>query len=93
MLHWLTVGQVAFVLALVPALVAGAVAEERSRRSLDSLLVSPLSGLEIVIQKLAAKLLRLGLLLAVSLPIVCMLAMLGGTDAWTIAAAFGGISS
>lgn len=42
--EWLAVGQALIVMAFVPAVVAGAVAEERSCRTLDGLLASRLSS-------------------------------------------------
>jgi len=73
--EWLAVGQAVIVLALVPALVAGAVAEERSRRTLPGLLASRLSSVAIILDKLTARMLHVGVILAVGLPIACLLAL------------------
>jgi hypothetical protein len=51
----LAVGQDLVVLALVPAMVAGTIAEERSRHTLNGLLASRLSSVAIILDKLAAK--------------------------------------
>ena len=52
--EWLAVGQALIALALVPALVAGTVAEERSRRTLPGLLASRLSSAAIILDKLGS---------------------------------------
>lgn len=81
--------QTAVLLALVPSLVAGCVAEEKQRRTLHYLLASDLSGPEIVLGKLAA---RLGLVityLLVGLPVLGLLSMLGGVDPRLVLIVFG----
>jgi len=73
------------ILLLTPAFVAGTIAEDRQRKVLSYLLASPLSGAEIVLGKLAARLLNLVMLVAVGLPIVSIALFLGGvdpTDVW-----------
>ena len=50
------IGQAVAVLFLAPVLVAGAIAEEKQRKTLHYLLASRLSSLEIVVGKLAARL-------------------------------------
>ena len=72
--------QAAAVLALTPALVAGAVADERRRKTLHYLLASRLTGGEIVLGKLMARLLHVGVLLAVGLPVMSLLGLFGGID-------------
>ena len=52
------VSQVAFILAITPALVAGVIAEEKQRKTLHYLLASRLSGPEIVLGKLLARMLH-----------------------------------
>jgi hypothetical protein len=53
------------------------------------------SGFSIVIilDKLAAKMLQIGVLLAIGLPVVCLLGLLGGIDPRSIAWAYGGTFS
>jgi ABC-type transport system involved in multi-copper enzyme maturation permease subunit len=91
--EWLAVGQALVVMAFVPAMVAGSVAEERSCRTLDGLLASRLSSAGLIADKLAAKTLHIGAHLAVGLPIVCLLGLLGGIDPRSIAYAYGGTVS
>jgi ABC-type transport system involved in multi-copper enzyme maturation permease subunit len=68
------------VLLITPALVAGVIADERRRKTLDYLLSSRLTSAEIVLGKLAARLLSVGTFLAMGLPIVVMLSFFGGVD-------------
>jgi ABC-type transport system involved in multi-copper enzyme maturation permease subunit len=91
--EWLAVGQAFLVLALVPASVAGTVAEERVSRTLSGLLASGLSSAAILIDKLVAKMLRIGVILAVGMPIAFLLALLGGVDPRSVAYAYGGTIS
>ena len=88
--EWLAVGQALIVMALVPAMVAGSVAEERSRHTLAGLLVTRLSSTAIILDKLAAKMLQIGVFLAVGLPIASLLGLLGGIDPRSIVYAYSG---
>ena len=63
---------------LTPALVAGAIAGEVQRKTLGDLLTSDLSATEIVIGKLAARLLHVGVLVVASLPVLLLTGLLGG---------------
>ncbi|QEH32043.1 ABC-2 family transporter protein [Aquisphaera giovannonii] len=74
------VSQVAFILAITPALVAGVIAEEKQRKTLHYLLASRLSGPEIVLGKLLARMLHAAVLLAVGFPVLSLLVLLGGID-------------
>ncbi len=68
------------ILLLTPAFVAGTIAEDRKRKVLSYLLASPLTGAEIVLGKLAARLVNLVVLVAVGLPVVSIALFLGGVD-------------
>jgi ABC-type transport system involved in multi-copper enzyme maturation permease subunit len=70
--------QAALILLLTPAFVAGAIVEDRQRKVLTYLLASPLSGAEIVLGKLAARLINLVVLVSVGLPVVSIALFLGG---------------
>ncbi len=72
--------QLAALLCLLPALVAGVIADEHQRKTLHYLLASRLSSLEIVLGKLGARLLHVGTFVAIGLPVVCLLALYGGLD-------------
>ncbi|HWE37242.1 MAG TPA: ABC transporter permease subunit, partial [Isosphaeraceae bacterium] len=76
----LVVAQGVAVLALTPALVAGVIASERQRKTLHYLLASRLTGPEIVVGKLMARLLHVGVFLAIGLPILSLLTLFGGVD-------------
>lgn len=68
------------VLVLTPALVSGVIVEEKQRKTLHYLLSSPLTSGEIVLGKLAARLLHLVVFLGVGLPILSLLTLFGGVD-------------
>jgi ABC-type transport system involved in multi-copper enzyme maturation permease subunit len=72
--------QAALVLGLTPALVADAIASERQRKTLDHLLASPLKSGEIVLGKLASRLLGVGVFPALVLPIMSLLTLIGGVS-------------
>jgi ABC-type transport system involved in multi-copper enzyme maturation permease subunit len=72
---------------LTPAYTAGAIAEEKERKTLEFLLATDLSSREIVLGKLTARLLNLGLLLLAGLPVLSFLQFLGGVDVGIMLAA------
>jgi ABC-type transport system involved in multi-copper enzyme maturation permease subunit len=67
-------------LLITPALVAGVIADEKQRKTLHYLLSSCLSSGEIVLGKLAARLVHVGVFIALGLPIVSILTFIGGVD-------------
>ncbi len=72
--------QAVVVLLLTPALVGGTIADERQRKTLHYLLTSRLSSAEIILGKLAARLLQVGVLVALGLPVVSLIGLFGGVD-------------
>ena len=72
--------QAVVVVLLTPALVGGAIADERQRKTLHYLLTSQLTSVEIVVGKLAARLLQVGVLVALGLPVVSLIGLFGGVD-------------
>lgn len=68
------------ILMITPALVAGTIAEEKQRKTLHYILASELWSAEIVLGKLAARLLHVLVLLGVGLPIFSLLSLYGGVD-------------
>jgi hypothetical protein len=64
------------VVVLTPASVAGAIADEVQRKTLGDLLTSDLSAAEIVLVKLAVRLLHVGLLVIAGLPILLLTGLL-----------------
>jgi hypothetical protein len=67
-------------LCLIPALVAGVIADDHQRKTLHYLLASRLSSSEIVLGKLGARLVHVGTFVALGLPVVCLLALYGGLN-------------
>ena len=76
------------VLVLTPAYLAGAIAEEKERRTLELLFTTHLTDREIVLGKLFARLLHLGGVLLVTLPVLAILQLWGGANPLIITAAF-----
>jgi ABC-type transport system involved in multi-copper enzyme maturation permease subunit len=81
----ITIGQEILVLVLTPALVAGVIADEKKRKTLHYLMASRLTSPEIVIGKLFVRMLYVGVLLGVSVPVLSLLVLLGGIDPWLVA--------
>jgi hypothetical protein len=77
--RWFLLQNIA-ILVLVPAYVGGAIAEERERGTLDLLFASALYDREILLGKLAARVVHLGGLLLAGLPIFSMMLVFGGVD-------------
>ena len=70
--------QLAIIIASALILSAGSVAQEKDRRTLIILLMTDLRAAELVIGKTLASLLPVFIIIAVSIPVLCMLRMLGG---------------
>lgn len=70
--------QLTLVLFFALLFAAGNVAQEKDRRTLILLLMTDLRDRELVLGKLGAGLLPVGTLLAVSIPVFCLLHLLGG---------------
>ena len=66
------------VLAVTPAIAAGAIASERERRTIEYLFATDLSNGEIVLDKLAARLATVALLVLSTLPVLAIFRLLGG---------------
>jgi ABC-type transport system involved in multi-copper enzyme maturation permease subunit len=80
--------QYAVVLLVTPAYTAGAIAEERQARTLESLLATGLSSTELVLGKLASRVVHLVLLLLTGLPVLSLLQLVGGVDPRLLAIGF-----
>ena len=70
----------ALVVVLAPGLVADSIAGERQRKTLHYLMNTRLWAVEIVLGKLTARMLHLGVFVAVVLPILSLLSLIGGID-------------
>ncbi len=86
--HAFLLTQLAAVFLFTPAYVAGVIAEEKDRRTLDFLFVSDLSDREIIFSKLAARLLHLLLFLLTGLPVLMFATFFGGIDPALVIAGF-----
>ena len=81
------------ILTLTPALVAGTIADERERRTLHYLMASMLTSPEIVLGKLGARMLHVGVFMLVGLPIMSLLSLFGGVDPRWVLMSFVGTAS
>lgn len=73
--------QLILVALLTPAYVAGAIAEEKDRKTLEFMLATDLNNREIVLSKLLSRLANMTLLLLTGLPVLSILQFVGGVDA------------
>jgi ABC-type transport system involved in multi-copper enzyme maturation permease subunit len=80
--------QFAIVLLITPLYAAGAIAEEKERRTLEFLFVTDLSNREIILGILGARLGKLLLLVLTGLPFLSLLEFLGGVDPNLVLAGF-----
>lgn len=76
------------ILAIAPAMAVGTIASERERRTIEYLFATDLSNFEIVVGKTFARLLIVGQLVLVSLPILFIFRLLGGISADLLAGSF-----
>jgi ABC-type Na+ efflux pump permease subunit len=76
------------VVALTPAYVAGAVAEEKDRKTLEFLLATDVRDREIVLGKMASRVANLTLLVLTGLPILSLTQLWGGVDLGLLLSAF-----
>jgi ABC-type transport system involved in multi-copper enzyme maturation permease subunit len=80
--------QTAAIYVLTPAYLAGALAEEKERGTLELLFTTHLSDREIVIGKLAARLVHLAGVLLAGVPLLVLTQLWGGVDIHLLTAAF-----
>src|SRR5215471_20981753 len=71
-----TLVQFALILLITPGVTAGAIAEEKERKTLKFMLTTELRGYEIVLGKLAARLAYMLLLILTGLPFLALLLLL-----------------
>jgi ABC-type transport system involved in multi-copper enzyme maturation permease subunit len=76
------------VAVLTPAYVAGAIAEEKDRKTLEFLLATDVRDREIVLGKMASRVANLVLLVLTGLPILSLTQLWGGVDFGLLLAAF-----
>ncbi len=80
--------QLILTLLMTPAYVAGAVAEEKDRKTLEYLLATDLRNREIVLSKLFSRLANLLLIVLAGLPVLSFVQFFGGVDPDLLLAAF-----
>jgi ABC-type transport system involved in multi-copper enzyme maturation permease subunit len=80
--------QMTLTLLVAPAATAGAICQDRSSGKLEQLLTTELSDSEIVLGKLAARLLPMLALVTCALPALALSTLLGGVDPLALAGAF-----
>jgi ABC-type transport system involved in multi-copper enzyme maturation permease subunit len=80
--------QMTFTLMVAPASTAGAICQDRSSGKLEQLLTTELSDSEIILGKLAARLLPMLGLVTCALPALALSTLLGGVDPLALAGAF-----
>lgn len=71
-------GTIIGVIAITPAIVAGAISSERERKTIEYLFTSQLTNSEIILDKVLARLLTIGQMVIVTLPILAILRFMGG---------------
>lgn len=76
------------ILVLTPAYTAGAIAEEKDRKTMEFLLATDLNGREIVLGKLISRLATLGLIVLTGMPVLSLTQFLGGVDPNLVLAGF-----
>ena len=80
--------QVLGIVAIAPVMAVGTIATERERRTIEYLFATDLSNFEIVVGKTFARLVIVGQLVLVSLPILFIFRLLGGIPADLLAGSF-----
>ncbi len=80
--------QLTVTLILTPAYVAGAIADEKDRKTLEFLLATDLRSREIVLGKLVSRLANVMLIILAGLPILSFTQFLGGVDPGLLIAGF-----
>ena len=87
-LYWTFVlAQAVLIFLILPAIAAGALSQEREQRTLEPLLLTPLTPLQIVWGKAVGVLSLAGLLLVSTLPLTSLCFLLGGVSPGELAAA------
>ncbi len=83
---WVTFLSLLFLLdAILPGLLGGSVAMERSRRTFVQLLITRLSDRDIALGKMASALVPVALWSCTAVPVLCLTSLIGGVDVLDIA--------
>ena len=82
------IAQLVVVILITPAMVGGAITEEKEHGTLDFLRTSLLSNREIVLGKFAARLAFVGGVLLAGVPVLALTTLFGGIDPWVLLAGY-----
>lgn len=82
------IAQLLAVILITPAVVGGAITEEKEHGTLDFLRSSLLTNREIVLGKLAARLAFVGGVLLAGVPVLALTSLFGGVDLWVLLAGY-----
>jgi ABC-type transport system involved in multi-copper enzyme maturation permease subunit len=82
------VQQYILLLLVTPALVAGTITDEKTRRTLPHLLTTGLTSVEIILGKMLGQLARVLELAILGLPLLCLIGAVGGVEPGVIFAVF-----
>jgi ABC-type transport system involved in multi-copper enzyme maturation permease subunit len=80
--------QLVVVALLTPAYVAGSIADEKDRKTLEFLLATDLRNREIVLSKLGSRLANVSLFVLTGLPVLALVQFMGGVDPGLVLAGF-----
>jgi ABC-type Na+ efflux pump permease subunit len=86
--RFLSVLQLALALFFAPVVSGASISAEKDRRTFDLLLMTDLTNWEIVIGKLLASLLQMGVMLAAGMPLFALCLLLGGASFEQVARVF-----
>lgn len=86
MLATVAMVQMSALALIAPVLTAGAIADEKRMRTLSTLLTTPLSSRDLVLGKLAAGTVQLGVLAMIPMPLLLALRVFGGVESEAIVA-------
>jgi ABC-type transport system involved in multi-copper enzyme maturation permease subunit len=89
--RWFIGGQALLIAIMLPALSAGTISQERERQTLEPLILSPLTPLQIVWGKAIGVLALTALLVLSTLPLTSLCFLLGGVSPTEVVAAYGGL--
>ncbi|UYV13657.1 MAG: ABC transporter permease subunit [Phycisphaera sp.] len=83
-LRTVAVVQMVALALIAPVLTAGAISDEKRQRTLATLLATPLTSRDIILGKLGARTVQLGILALVPMPLLLALRVFGGVEAEAI---------
>ena len=85
--------QATVLLIMIPPLFGGTIAGEKQRKTLHYLMATPLSSIEIILDKVLSRLPHLGVFLAIGFPVISILGLFGGISGEVVVLAYVGTVS